>query len=179
MDEAEPEHIAVELRLSDAVLARRLSDWLAASEGLSEDITTKEKAIIIADHVPDDAGAPVILLASEERLADWPREQGVVARFSPDVSLVKLRIAIEAAAHGLSVTEAAKEPSTGATAFTERELEVLRHLALGASNKSIARALGISSHTVKFHVASILGKLGASSRMEAVMNAMRLGLIML
>jgi DNA-binding NarL/FixJ family response regulator len=63
--------------------------------------------------------------------------------------------------------------------LTERELEVLEQLASGLSNKRIARALGISEHTAKFHVNGILAKLGASSRTEAVVAAARRGLVTL
>jgi len=63
--------------------------------------------------------------------------------------------------------------------LTPRELEVLAAIADGASNKMIARRLGISFHTVKFHVASILEKLDAESRAEAVAEAARRGLVML
>lgn len=63
--------------------------------------------------------------------------------------------------------------------LTPRELEVLAAIANGTSNKLIARRLGISVHTVKFHVASILTKLNAESRTEAVMRAAQLGLVML
>ncbi|MCI0846819.1 MAG: response regulator transcription factor, partial [Chloroflexi bacterium] len=58
-------------------------------------------------------------------------------------------------------------------------LQALRLLAEGLPNKTIATRLGISEHTVKFHVNSILGKLGAQSRTEAVTRATRLGLILL
>jgi DNA-binding NarL/FixJ family response regulator len=63
--------------------------------------------------------------------------------------------------------------------LTPRELEVLAAMANGASNKAIARRLGISVHTAKFHVAAILAKLNADSRTEAVMRAAQLGLVML
>jgi DNA-binding NarL/FixJ family response regulator len=63
--------------------------------------------------------------------------------------------------------------------LTPRELEVLAAMANGASNKAIARQLGISFHTVKFHVAAILAKLDAESRTEAVMKAAQAGLVML
>jgi DNA-binding NarL/FixJ family response regulator len=62
-------------------------------------------------------------------------------------------------------------------ALTPREVEVLELLAEGLPNKSIAERLGISDQTVKFHVASILGKLGASNRTDAVRRALRRGLI--
>ena len=58
-------------------------------------------------------------------------------------------------------------------------MEVLQLLAEGLPNKSIAQRLGISEHTVKFHVNAILGKLGAQSRTEAVILATRLGLVLL
>ena len=63
--------------------------------------------------------------------------------------------------------------------MTPRELEVLHLLAEGLPNKAIAQRLSISEHTVKFHVNSILSKLGAQSRTEAVTRATRLGLILL
>jgi DNA-binding NarL/FixJ family response regulator len=63
--------------------------------------------------------------------------------------------------------------------LTPRELEVLAAMADGASNKAIARQLGISFHTAKFHVAAILAKLDADSRTEAVTRAAQLGLVML
>ena len=56
---------------------------------------------------------------------------------------------------------------------------MLAGLAEGLSNKQIARSLGISEHTVKFHINAILGKLGAQSRTEAVVRATRAGLILL
>jgi DNA-binding NarL/FixJ family response regulator len=63
--------------------------------------------------------------------------------------------------------------------LTSRETEVLQLLALGLANKEIAGRMKISEHTVKFHVASILGKLGASSRTEAVTLGIRQGLVMI
>jgi DNA-binding CsgD family transcriptional regulator len=62
-------------------------------------------------------------------------------------------------------------------ALTARELEVLSLLAEGASNKLIARRLGISTHTAKYHVASLLEKLDAVSRTDAVANAARIGVL--
>ena len=61
--------------------------------------------------------------------------------------------------------------------LTPREQEVLVLLADGLRNREIATRLGISEHTVKFHLAAIFGKLGASSRTEVVRKALRLGLI--
>jgi DNA-binding NarL/FixJ family response regulator len=66
-----------------------------------------------------------------------------------------------------------------AEALTAREIEVLELLATGSPNKKIAARLGISDQTVKFHVASICGKLGAHNRTEAVRLGFRRGLISL
>ena len=63
--------------------------------------------------------------------------------------------------------------------LTAREIEVLELLAEGLPNKRIAARLGISDQTVKFHVASIMGKLGAANRVETVRRAVRRGLISL
>jgi DNA-binding NarL/FixJ family response regulator len=61
--------------------------------------------------------------------------------------------------------------------LTPRELDVVHLLALGLPNKAIARRLGISDQTVKFHIASILGKLGAANRTDAVRRAVRRGIV--
>lgn len=76
------------------------------------------------------------------------------------------------------------EDRTGGDRFpaahlTHRELEVLELMAEGLPNKLIAERLGISDQTVKFHIASIIGKLGASNRTEAVRRAVRRGLLAL
>jgi DNA-binding NarL/FixJ family response regulator len=72
-----------------------------------------------------------------------------------------------------------EERSSGAfdEPLTPRELDVLRLLAEGLSNKGIAERLAISDQTVKFHVAAIYGKLGAANRADAVRRAVRRGLI--
>ena len=61
--------------------------------------------------------------------------------------------------------------------LTAREREVLRLLASGLTNKEIAQRLGVTDHTIKFHVNGILGKLGAATRTEAVVEAARRGII--
>lgn len=63
--------------------------------------------------------------------------------------------------------------------LTSREQDVLEHLAAGLSNRQIASVLGISEHTVKFHVSAILGKLGVSSRAAAIRHGVRRGLVTL
>jgi DNA-binding NarL/FixJ family response regulator len=109
------------------------------------------------------------------------------------VSPAEILAAVEAAANGLAVLDpqdldallssAAPAPAqaqaeVGASALTPRELEALRMMAEGAANKIIAWKLGISEHTVKFHVASILARLGASSRTEAVTIGIRKGFVL-
>jgi DNA-binding CsgD family transcriptional regulator len=69
------------------------------------------------------------------------------------------------------------EPDRPVEALTAREQEVLALLAGGLPNREMAAALSISEHTVKFHLASIFGKLGVSTRTEAVQRGLRLGVI--
>jgi DNA-binding NarL/FixJ family response regulator len=73
----------------------------------------------------------------------------------------------------------AEEMEALAELLTERELEVLQWLAQGLANKQIAVSLGISEHTVKFHVSAIYSKLGATNRTEAVRLGVQQGLVVL
>ncbi|HLY63131.1 MAG TPA: response regulator transcription factor [Terriglobia bacterium] len=140
-------------------------------------------------------GGPVVLLVrhpANDALAD-ALQAGVKAVLPSGLAGPEIVAAIEAAGAGLVVLDptgiegllrAPSAPSrNGAESLVEsltpRELEVLRLLATGLGNKEIASRLGISDHTVKFHVASIMGKLGAGSRTEAVTLGIRHGLIMI
>jgi DNA-binding NarL/FixJ family response regulator len=137
--------------------------------------------------------ATIVLLledAGDEAALDalYAGAQAVLPRDAPDAAVAA---AIAAAARGfgtlpralLDTLVDAREPdaprAAGDEGLTPRELDVLAALADGASNKLIARRLGISFHTVKFHVASILDKLDADTRTEAVAQAARRGLVML
>lgn len=80
-------------------------------------------------------------------------------------------------ADAVLVAPGATPPADPDTALTPREREVLALLAEGASNKAIARQLGISTHTAKFHVGSLLDKLDATGRTDAVAHAARIGVI--
>jgi ATP/maltotriose-dependent transcriptional regulator MalT len=82
---------------------------------------------------------------------------------------------LELAEAVLSVPRAADE--TPMESLTTREHEVLALVADGLPNRDVAARLGISDHTVKFHLASIFGKLGVSTRTEAVQRGLRLGVI--
>ena len=81
------------------------------------------------------------------------------------------------ASRGVSPSRAFRPGEPGIESLTAREHEVLALLAEGLPNKAIAHALGISDQTVKFHVAAIIGKLGASNRTDAVRRAIRRGLV--
>ena len=136
-----------------------------------------------------------VLLTDDISLAHAALAAGVAAVLPTDVSRGVLVAAIAAAARGLSVLEPGllsrvvhesawpfhEKASTAQPSLelTAREREVLTLLAEGASNKLIGRRLGISVHTVKYHVASILEKLDATGRTDAVAHAARLGLILL
>ncbi len=137
--------------------------------------------------------APVVALTNEEQPA-WTAEalrSGVRALLPRDSSPAAILAAVEAAAHGMALVDPQELETLLAgvspvnvidgpvTPLTPRELEVLRMMADGAANKEIAWKLGISEHTVKFHVASILGKLEAGSRTEAVTRGLRSGLILI
>jgi len=117
---------------------------------------------------------------------------GVRAALPGDTSPEQLVAALQAVASGLIVlhpaninevlpagSAATRAPGELAESLTRRELEVLQMLAGGLSNKEIAARLNISEHTAKFHVASILGKMGAGSRTEAVALGIRRGLVLL
>jgi NarL family two-component system response regulator YdfI len=136
---------------------------------------------------------PVILLlpGASREAASHALRLGVRGILAPSPEPQQLAAALEAVVRKLVVlnSEAGSpiSPTAGRTApadeltepLTPREKEVLRLLASGLGNKEIAAKLKISEHTAKFHVASILGKLGAASRTEAVSIGMRNGLILL
>jgi DNA-binding NarL/FixJ family response regulator len=140
----------------------------------------------------DGHTAAIVLLTNEPQPV-WTLEAfrlGVRALLSRNASAAEILAAVEAAASGLTVVDpreletllASTAPaplSPGTRTLTVRELDVLRMMAEGAANKAIAWKLGISDHTVKFHVASILGKLQAASRTEAVTIGVRQGMILL
>jgi DNA-binding CsgD family transcriptional regulator len=94
----------------------------------------------------------------------------------PGLRLARMNEVGDVAVVSSQKTERVTEPDAP---LTPREIEVLSLLAEGASNKSIGRRLGISVHTVKFHVASLLDKFEAIGRTDAVTHAVRLGLIQL
>ena len=141
----------------------------------------------------EEAGAPVLALApggeDEGEVARSAWAAGAAGVLLRAVTPERLLAGLRAVAAGLIVWEptlaAALLPTgeSGADSLVEpltpREIQVLQLLAEGLPNKTIARRLDISDHTVKFHVNAILGKLQVQSRTEAVVRATRLGLVVL
>ena len=134
---------------------------------------------------------PVLLLleTSDTELAASALRSGIRGVISPEATPEEIESAIQAVNAGLVVIAPAALPDllrdahpvseALAEPLSNREREVLDLIAEGLSNKLIAHRLGISEHTVKTHTASILAKLGAASRTEAVSQAIRRGLVML
>jgi DNA-binding NarL/FixJ family response regulator len=135
----------------------------------------------------------ILLLVGDERetILQFPQRSGRIwGILSIDASTEELGAAIHALSAGLLVgMPALFDPllldvpaHTGGQVhepLTDRESEVLQLLARGLANKQIALQLGISEHTVKFHVSGIYAKLGATNRTEAVRLGVRQGLILL
>jgi two-component system, NarL family, nitrate/nitrite response regulator NarL len=126
---------------------------------------------------------PVVVLVdngAHARAAAARGARGVVRRLAEPE---RVEAALNAVSAGLTVLDFALAPSQaegeGVQPLTPREREVLELVATGASNRRIAKRLGISEHTAKFHVNGILVKLGAGTRTEAVTIAARRGLLML
>ena len=134
---------------------------------------------------------PVLWLASHAVPENAVPANGPGGVISPDAGADTVVAAIRAVQVGLrvidpslgddsSTTQVSGEFHNGGTdLLSPREREVLELVATGLPNKAIAHALGISDHTVKFHVSSLLNKLGAASRTEAVTLATRQGILSL
>jgi two-component system, NarL family, response regulator YdfI len=193
------------LRASTSLqVARVLSDFGQLSESVEElqpdvvvaeitgqDRTLPEEVLKLSEEAP----VAIVLLvddANTERDLDALRN-GVRAVLPRNMNPGGIIAAVEAVGAGLAVLvpeglDNLLRESTAShravspplvEALTPREIEVLGMMVEGWGNKEISTRLSISEHTVKFHVASIMGKLNASSRTEAVTSGIRHGLIML
>jgi NarL family two-component system response regulator YdfI len=172
--------------------------------GASDEVPEKHAEVILVDagHNSSDewleefqeaglaVGPPLLVMFEEPgtNLAARALQAGVRGVLPSEASTEQIMSALEALSKGLVVLHptgagvahrARNEEAELVEPLTPREREVLRMLAIGLGNKEIAARMKISEHTAKFHVAQILGKLGASSRTEAVTVGMRLGLVLL
>ncbi len=172
--------------------------------GLSAAIDRHQPDVVLValeahhDEPPEDLialaardGAPAIVVLAPDLQSSWTGDAlraGIRAVLPGDLGPREILAAVEAVAAGLTVlhpqdipalvTERAL-PAASIQTLTPREIQVLAMLAEGHGNKTIAWKLGISEHTAKFHVASILSKLNAGTRTEAVTLGIRRGLIMI
>ena len=187
------ERISVALDIDEAALRKRVLEMLHEPQGSLAVAASPEGAdVLVADHLLRSARAadlPVLLIGERSMIEDGVR-QGYSGGLPASCHNEQLRVAIEAAALGLLCMQTGGEVTgsdfddesdaeTRLPALTLREAEVLQLLMTGASNKEIARELKISAHTAKFHVASIIGKLGATGRTDAVARALRLARAMI
>jgi two-component system, NarL family, response regulator YdfI len=170
--------------LDDAPSIEVLAVFASWSElhGLDADVVLAEWD---GDVQSDTLDTPIVLVAVDVLDALRSGARTVLSRRSSSRQIVA---ALHAAASGLVAMEVGSLESLlpaprialrPAEQLTPREVEVLRLLADGDSNKIVAYRLGISEHTVKFHVTSIMAKLGAGSRTEAVTLGIRQGLILI
>ncbi|KAB8143355.1 response regulator transcription factor [Chloroflexia bacterium SDU3-3] len=173
-----PSFARVDLASADAVLLADESQLADAEQALREH--ARPLALVVLAERPQVAAA-----LRDMPLAGW-------AVVPQDSGPAELAAAIAAAAQGFAALPVAMArraiasgpPGAGLAApsaepLTPREREILQLLGQGLSNKMIARDLGVSDHTVKFHVSSIYAKLGAANRAEAVNLGARLGLVAL
>jgi len=194
---------AARARLEALVAGSRTLRLIAAPPGmpLDEQVRTLRPDVVLVDldgeridtalHGLRSARAGIIVLDDDPRqvLVDEPAVRGLLRGVLPhDAGTSEILAAIQAVAAGLVALHPealyasrrrgpARAASDPAEPLTARELEVLGMLAEGLGNKAIASRLAISSHTAKFHVAAIMGKLGAHSRTEAVALGIRRGLV--
>jgi NarL family two-component system response regulator LiaR len=165
-------------------LARELQPDVVLMDLLMPGMDGIEATGILRKEMPD---IEVIALTSvlEDSSVVGAIRAGAIGYLLKDTEANELIRSIKAAAEGqvqLSPQAAARlmrevRAPESPEALTERETEVLRLLAQGQSNKEVARALSIGEKTVKTHVSSILGKLNVSSRTQAALYAVRIGLV--
>jgi DNA-binding NarL/FixJ family response regulator len=198
MRSSEPsEPVVIDVAVDDPALAQRVRALVAANPALRLGEADATAGVRIRDAGPEDDGDAAVIVITDRLGAVKALEAGAAGVLPRRTSGRALGAAISAAAAGLTVvaedfrdliveaTEATialdgegdAEPAS--IDLTPRERQVLELLALGASNKAIARRLEITPHTAKFHVAAIVAKLGAAGRTDAVARAMRLGLVMI
>jgi DNA-binding NarL/FixJ family response regulator len=168
-----------------AAIDRHQPDVVLASSESHHDEPPEDLIALAARH-----GAPAIIVLAPDLQPAWTAEAlraGIRAVLPGDLGPREILAAIEAVAAGLLVLHPQDLPVLASDrtlpaaqqTLSPREIQVLSMLAEGVGNKTIAWKLGISEHTVKFHVASIMTKLNAGSRTEAVTQGIRRGLILI
>ena len=175
------ERVRVLVRAANPVRRRELAAMLVAAGHIA---VTDAPDVILCDlsddgEVPAEAEAPVIVRTG--RVLPGVQLAGVLPRGAPPA---QIDAAVRAVAAGLLVrppgslaTEGFRSAGEDAPLLTPREAEILTLVSQGMSNKAVARALGISVHTVKFHLEALFAKLDATSRAEAVAKGLRGGII--
>lgn len=195
-DQATPHGtIVVCVAISDLALAKRMASLLS-SDGrfdvyLSLD-DNRDADVILADRIEASLRPSIIIYDSDHGPDAWDADVRAVLPPTIDADLLRAAIVMVAAGFAISgpdtlrgfseETSRSAHSSTigdGEMSLTPRESEVLGLLARGASNKVIARELKISVHTAKFHVASLLAKLGARNRSDAVAIGIQRSLVLL
>lgn len=175
-----PGPVRVAVRAGDAARRRELTALVrAAGHALAEDGIAADVVLADADMpAMQDARLPEVLLGETAEGAQPPP-----ALLPAAPTLRQLDAALRAVAAGLTVRTPPRsrrfeaEPPVRPPLLTPRELEILVALGEGLSNKAVARRLGISQHTVKFHLEAVFAKLVVGSRAEAVAKGLRQGLI--
>jgi DNA-binding CsgD family transcriptional regulator len=164
--------LRVAVLASDAAAWTRLTELVVLSGHEVVELDTGPDAILSNDTIDDSIPVPAVAIGSVEG--------DIAGRLPLDASAEQVDAALRAVAAGLTVYG----PRPRSRAFrplaedawpilTPREIEVLAALRDGLSNKAVARRLGISPHTVKFHIESLFKKLGAASRAEAVAKGLK------
>jgi DNA-binding CsgD family transcriptional regulator len=180
------------IAFADRAHGKELALALAEEHGLSAATPTDLDGagpadVAVTDGAPFDATTPWLALGGAAEVEGVGGHQRPPAGVLPaDADPETIAAAVRLVAAGYRLVHAAGETGNGhhehlpAThqPLTPRESEVLALLANGASNKHIARALDISVHTAKFHVAALLAKLRARNRTDAIAIAMREGLLL-
>ncbi len=174
--------------LSSDKTIKVLNDSLAEDEINSEAdvvITSASHASFVNNQLADSPSAAILLLSDDSpNIRELRRSYRAWGVLPTDASAEELGAAVHALSQGLVVGttallfESESEPLARGP-LTERESEVLGLLSKGLANKQIALELGISEHTVKFHVSSIYTKLNVTNRTEAVREGLRGGWIAL
>jgi DNA-binding NarL/FixJ family response regulator len=171
---------------TSSTLVRAGFESLLAGKADIDMVDSADRAdVILGDDVPsgaDGSGSVPVVLLSREPITALAVGCGIRAILPHQAPAAQIVAALYAAAAGLLVVPAKSSsflvPAEGEVeTLTPRELEVFEMLAEGFSNKQIAAKLYISEHTAKFHVNSILGKLHAGTRTEAVMRGVRRGIL--